>query len=134
MWIWNTRRRRADIVSQGECSFSSAVPLGFAETQGAGRVGSAGTEGPWSRGCVSLSWVSLNKWPSAAQCLSLPIMGAQTSTTNVSGHTARVPWSKGQSIMTTQERGSLCPHRAVAQRLDQGWPGEADVAWGCSSL
>lgn len=72
MWIWHERGRRIDIVSQGEFSFSPAVPLGFAEIQRAGRDGWAGTERPGSCGCASVPWASLNKLPSAAPWLTFP--------------------------------------------------------------
>ena len=66
------RRKRIDVIFLGEFSFSLAVPLRFAESQRVGRVGWTGIEGPGSQGCVSVSWVSLNRWFSATQCLASP--------------------------------------------------------------
>lgn len=57
MWKWH--QRREDKCLSGR-TFSSVVPLGFAEPQKAGRAGGAGTDS---------SRVSLGKLPSAAQCL-----------------------------------------------------------------
>lgn len=69
MWTWNIGER-IDIIFPGELSFSLAVPLRFAEEpEGKSRVGWAGIGGPGSQGCVSVSWVSLKRWPSATQRL-----------------------------------------------------------------
>lgn len=62
------------VISQRGHSLSPAVPLGFLETQRAGRVGSAGTEGFRGSLFLGLAWTN---------CLVL--LGASVSSPGMSG-------------------------------------------------
>lgn len=55
---WNKRGGRTGVISQGGHSLSPAVPLGFLETQRAGKVGSAGTEGFRGSLFLGLAWTN----------------------------------------------------------------------------